>query len=175
MPYGGEGGAEQPVQRTRDVIKSVTAMTDRKTAYLILAIENQANIHYAMPVRNLVYDALQYAAQVEKAIASHGKSGGWRGVGGDKYLSKFLKEDRLMPALTLVVYFGPKVWDGPLSIHEMFQKQDEKVLALVPDYRINLLSPAAIADEDFEKFKTTLREVLSFIKYSSDADKLSQV
>ena len=58
VPYGGENGAGQPVQKTRDVIKSVVAMMGKSTAYLLLAIENQSNIHYAMPVKNMVYDAL---------------------------------------------------------------------------------------------------------------------
>ena len=118
IPYGGEKGHKQPVQRSRDLIKAVTAMTDNNNAYLLLAIENQSNIHYAMPVRNLVYDALQYAKQVEKAIASHKQSG---------------------------------------------------------DYKINLIAPAQIKDTDFEKFTTSLKEVLLFIKYSADADKLAEV
>ncbi|MCD8005236.1 MAG: Rpn family recombination-promoting nuclease/putative transposase [Oscillospiraceae bacterium] len=175
VPYGGDEGAEQPVQRTRDAIKSVTAMSDRKRAYLILAIENQSNIHYAMPVKNLMYDAIQYATQVEKAAGSHRRSGGYRGISGDEYLSGFLKSDRLMPVMTLVVYFGPKVWDGPLSLHEMFQEQDGEILSLVPDYKINLLAPAAIEDSVFDKFNSTLKEVLSFIKYSRDGDKLEEV
>ncbi len=51
VPYGGEKGIGQSVQKTRDVIKSVVAMTDKNTAYLLLAIENQPNIHYVMPVK----------------------------------------------------------------------------------------------------------------------------
>ncbi len=35
VPYGGEKGAKQPIQRIRDVIKSVTAMTDRKPTYWV--------------------------------------------------------------------------------------------------------------------------------------------
>lgn len=175
VPYGGEKGAKQPVQKTRDVIKSVTAMTDRRTAYLILAVENQSNIHYAMPVKNLVYDALQYAKQVEKAIDSHKLSSDYKGVGSDEYLSGFMKEDHLIPVITLVMYFGAKKWDGPMSIHEMFEEKDAKILAFVPNYKINLIAPANIEDNEFLKFKTSLREVLSFIKYSSDADKLEEV
>lgn len=175
VPYGGEKGEKQPVQKNRDVIKSVTAMTDRRTAYLILAIENQSNIHYAMPVKNLVYDALQYAKQVERAVASHKLSGDYRDAGSDEYLSGFMKEDRLMPVVTLVIYFGAKEWDGPMSVHEMFAEQDDRVLAFVPDYKINLIAPAAMEDREFKKFRTTLREVLSFIKYSGDEDKLQNV
>lgn len=75
VPYGGKDGVGQPVQRTRDVIKSLVAMMDRRTAYLILAVEAQSHIHNAMPVKNMVYDALQYAKQVSSAAASHKRSG----------------------------------------------------------------------------------------------------
>lgn len=174
VPYGGEKGEKQPVQKARDIIKTVTAMTDKRTAYLLLAIENQSNIHYAMPVKNLVYDALQYAKQVERAISSHKKSGDYKEAGSDEYLSGFMKEDRLMPVVTLTVYFGAKKWDGPICVHEMFGEQDERVLALVPDYKINLLAPASVEESDFDKFQTTLKEVMKFIKYSEDADKLEE-
>lgn len=172
VPYGSPEDVEQPVQRIRDVIKSVTAMTDKKTAFLVLAAENQSYVHYAMAVRNMVYDALQYAKQVEKAVASHKKAGDYKGSDSDEYLSGFMRDDRLMPVATLVIYFGPKAWDGPKSIHEMFEYDDEEMLAVVPDYKINLIAPEALSDDDFDKFNTSLKEVLTFIKYSGDADKL---
>lgn len=175
VPYSGENGAGQPVQKTRDVIKSVVAMMDKSTAYLLLAIESQSNIHYAMPVKNMVYDALQYAKQVEEAIASHRLSGDYKNAGSDEYLSGFMKEDHLLPVVTLIVYFDLKEWDGPLSIHEMFSGQDARVLALVPDYKVNLIAPASIEDEDFGKFQSSLKEVLSFIKYARDKDELKKV
>lgn len=172
VPYGGDG-AKQPVQRTRDVIKAVTAMTDNHAAYLVLAVENQSNVHYAMPVKNLVYDALQYAKQVELASQSH--SGAGDHMSGGEFLSNFNKKDRLMPVVTLVIYFGEKEWDGPMSLHEMFQERDPRILPFVPDYRINLISPAAIADADFEKFSSTLKVVLGFIKYSRNREKLTKL
>lgn len=175
VPYGGKEGARQPVQRTRDVIKSVIAMKDRRTAYLLLAVEAQSNIHNAMPVKNMVYDALQYAKQVSNAAASHKRSGDYKGTDGDEYLSGFMKQDRLLPVVTVAVYFDSKEWDGPMSVHEMFGEQDTRILALVPDYRINLITPAAIGEGDFEKFQSSLREVLSFIKYSQNADRLGEV
>ena len=175
VPYGGKDGAGQPVQRTRDVIKSLVAMMDRRTAYLILAVEAQSNTHHAMPVKNMVYDALQYAKQVSSAAASHKRSGDYKGADGDEYLSGFMKQDRLLPVVTLVVCFDAREWDGPMSIHEMFGEQDARILALVPDYKINLIAPASIKDSDFDKFQTSLKEVLSFIKYSQDADRLGEV
>jgi hypothetical protein len=83
-----------------------------------------------------------------------------------------MKQGRILPVVTLVVYFSAREWDGPMSLHEMFGEQDARVLALVPDYKINLVAPASIKDSDFEKFHTSLKEVLSFIKYSQDVDRL---
>lgn len=175
VPYGGEKGAKQPVQKTRDVIKSVIAMMDEHTAYLLLAIENQSNIHYAMPVKNMVYDALQYAKQVEEAIASHKLSGDYKDSDSNEYLSGFMKADHLLPVVTLVVYFDSKEWNGPISIHEMFAKHDARVLALVPDYKINLIAPATIEYDEFGKFRSSLKEVLLFIKYARDKNELKKV
>ncbi len=54
-------------------------------------------------------------------------------------------------------------------------KQDVRVHALMPDYKINLIAPASITDGDFDKFRTSLKEVLSFIKYSQDEDRLEEM
>lgn len=40
------------------------------------------------------------------------------------------------------------------------------------DYRINLIEPAAISAEDLDKFRSNLRAVLGFIKYSENGDAL---
>ena len=47
------------------MLKMVTAMEDDRAAYLLLGIENQSDIHYAMPIRNMLYDAIQYVNQAE--------------------------------------------------------------------------------------------------------------
>ncbi len=112
---------------------------------------------------------------MEEAIASNRLSGDYKNAGSDEYLSGFMKEDHLLPVVTLVVCFDSKEWDGPLSIHEMFSGQDARVLALVPDYKVNLIAPASIKDEDFGKFQSSLKEVLSFIKYARDKDELKKV
>ena len=64
-PYG-EDSKPVPIQKYRDVLKMVTAMEDNNATYLLLGIENQSQINNAMPVRNMMYDALQYGAQVDE-------------------------------------------------------------------------------------------------------------
>ena len=62
-----------------------------------------------------------------------------------------------------------------MTIHEMLSTQNPQILSLVQNYRIHLVSPAAIADEDFDKFRTDLGLVLQYIKYSNDKEKLNEV
>ena len=189
VPYG-EGNTEAPVQKFRDNLKYLTAMTDENAAYLILGIENQTDVHTAMPVKNMVYDALQYAAQVEKAAKSHQKAekerakirnsegkkeGSPPGPSSKEYLSGFYQDDRLVPVITLVILFSPASWDGPMSIHEMLSVKDKRILSFVPDYKINRIAPAHMDMKDMNKLKTSLREVLLYIKYSKDKEKLKQV
>ena len=53
--------------------------------------------------------------------------------------------------------------------------QDEKILSLVPDYRINLIAPGEMSEEELEHFTSNFREVMQFIKYSEDAEKLERL
>ena len=60
------------IQKYRDILKKAVLKQSDTAYYLLLGIENQSDIHYAMPVRNMLYDALMYSQQVEE-IANHNK------------------------------------------------------------------------------------------------------
>ena len=68
------------IQRYRDV-----AMRWEDRAELaILALENQERIHYAMPVRTMIYDGLSYAEQIEESWKKRKIAGDHRrGTGGE--------------------------------------------------------------------------------------------
>ncbi len=168
IPYGADG-APFPVERMRDIIKSIVSMTDGRTAYRILAIESQTRVHYAMPVRDMIYTGLNYAEQIKEATDSHKEAGDYKGASPDEYLSGFMKSDRLLPVLTVVIHFSPSRWDGPTSLYEMFDLEEEgnkELLEFIPDHRINLLDPASIEDWELDKFNSTLKGILLIIKYS---------
>ncbi len=95
-----------------------------------------------MAVRNNLYDALEYAGQVEGAARSHRKEIRRRKEQGSaeaeegkhtpsagEFLSGFWKEDRLIPSITVTIFFSSKKWDGPLSLFEMMDVSDPDVLA----------------------------------------------
>lgn len=168
LPFG-DDKTDEAVQKYRDILKSAVIKEDKDAAYVLLGIENQTDIHYAMPVRNLIYDALQYGKQVSDVSAKHRKESD-NGHNRGEYLSGFYKEDRLTPVITLVVHFGADAWDGPLSLHEMMSVDKPEIMQMVPDYRIQLIDPARMKPEDLMKFETSLREVMGYIKYSKDKE-----
>lgn len=187
LPYGADG-AVVPVQRFRDVQKLYAAMTDGKMEYVLYGAENQAEIHYAMAVKNNLYDALEYAGQVEEAARSHRKEMKRKKKQGEtsdeedrkkpnagEFLSGFWAEDRLIPSITVTIFFGSEEWDGPLSLFEMMDVSDPDVLACMDNYRVRLIAPAQMSDEEIMKFQSSLREVMLFIKYSGDKENLIRI
>lgn len=150
IPYG-KDGAIVPEQKYRDVLKVMK--TDGKKAYCIMGIENQTEIHYAMPVRNMLYDAILLANQVMEAARSYRKEEKSETeqekydeaidtletkerpieatmketeekqkekVSRGEFLSGFHKGDKLLPVITLVIYWGAEEWDAPLALSEMY-------------------------------------------------------
>ena len=179
LPFGTQDAEskqpEEAVQKYRDVLKSAIIKQDDAAAYILLGIENQTDVHYAMPVRNIIYDALQYGKQVADIAARHRASDGdAKGHSRGEYLSGFYKEDKLTPVITLVLHFGANEWDGPLSLHEMMAVQDPALLHFVQDYQIHLIDPAKLSAEDLGRFSSSLREVIGYIKYSKDKERLSE-
>ena len=69
--------------------------------------------------------------------------------------------------------FGSEPWDGPLSLHEMLDTKNPEILKYIPDYRIHLIEPSRLTEEELLKFQSSFREVMGYIKYSKDAAALS--
>ena len=170
LPYGQDGKAS-PVQKQRDLIKIVSAKSDKDCTYLLLAVELQSELHYAMPVRNMLYDAIQYTEQIETIAKAH-RSHKDRAENIGEFLSGFYKADKLLPVITLTLYLGAGQWDAPKSLHEMLTVKDESLLKYIPDYKLNLITPADINDDELGAFHTELGTVLEFIKYSKDKKRI---
>lgn len=170
LPYG-EDKAVISGEKMRDILRECVLKSTDKADYLLLGIENQSHIHYAMPVRNMVYDALNYAAQVADVGRYHRKKKDLDA--GAEYLSGFTKKDKLKPIITLVIYWGADEWDAPRSLHEMMDTTDKEILKYVGDYSLNLIAPGEITD--FNKFHSNLRYALEFISVSEEPDKLRKL
>lgn len=152
-------GKKRELQRHRDII-----MRWQEGAVLaLLACENQSKIHYAMPVRNMLYDSMSYADQIRQLWEVHREEK----MTNEEFLSKFRKEDTLCPIITLVLYYDEKKWEGSLELYDMFPKSLEEKRNLlknyVANYRINLVDVGHM--EHIENFKTDLQEIFGMLKY----------
>lgn len=152
-------------QKWRDILKNAVIKTDGNVTIVLFGVENQSEIHYAMPIKNLIYDALNYGSQINEAARMHRRNKDTDNSA--EFLSGFKKSDRLTPIVTITVYWGTREWDGPLSLHEMFdEKVDSRLLEYISDYKIVLISPNTV--KDFSKFRSELGLLLEVIKNSAD-------
>ena len=160
-------GKTRELRRYRDIV-----MQWKKGPLLaILGCENQAKIHYAMPVRNMIYDSLSYIEQMRQIWIAH-KNEENVVMTEDEFLSKFLKTDKIYPVITLVLYYGTEKWDASTDLYGMFPEEArlEALKPYVPNYRINLVEAGNI--EQVEKFRTDLQKIFGMLKYRSNKDEL---
>ena len=162
----------EAVEKYRDVKK---VFRDGSYRCLLLGVEEQDSVHYAMPVREFVYDAMAYEHQIREISRTHRREKDYKEHGKEEFLSGFYREDRILPVITLVLYFGTAPWDGPRSLKEMMRWTGEEAEKYIQDYRLNLIIPAEMEDEEIEKLQSSLREVFYFLKYAGDWKKLEKI
>ena len=120
---------------SRDTVKIRKKSTAYGVEFVILGMEGQEHIHYAMPMRVMGYD---YAAYQKQYVDNAAKYKTAKSLTEEEYLSKMKKDDRLVPVITVVVYYGEKPWDGAVSLHGMLHISEE-MKPFVNDYRMHLV------------------------------------
>ena len=140
--------------RFRDLAK-VVEVDD--AIYCLFAIEHQSVEDYTMPLRIMEYDVREYLRQVKNN----------KGI-----------QVQIKPIITIVMYWKADKWNQPLSVKDMFDKNTVKWLednglgGYIQDYRMHLFEPGAVKEEDLEKFKTELKDVIAYVKYSKSTEAL---
>ena len=61
-------------QKWRDLLKGVSVKYTESVYIVLMGIEAQTDIHYAMPVKTMIYDAMNYGDQVNEAKKHHQKN-----------------------------------------------------------------------------------------------------
>ena len=126
-------GYLETLSRTRDVIKK----TDGVNTYVIFGLESQLEVHYAMPLRNMLYDGLTYLKQV--MLLQKQNRGEKKKKSTAEFLSGLKRDDRIHPVITIVLYYGEEEWDGPMSIKDMMIPMEPEVEALFVDYKMHVV------------------------------------
>ncbi|WP_455760715.1 Rpn family recombination-promoting nuclease/putative transposase [Eshraghiella crossota] len=152
-------------QRVEDENGNVTADTRLRDSakvvevddaiYCLFAIEHQSVEDYTMPLRIMEYDVREYLRQVKSN----------KGV-----------QIQIKPIITIVMYWKADKWNQPVSVKDMFDKntvrwlEDNGLGGYIQDYRMHLFEPGAVKKEDLDKFKTELKDVIAYVKYSKSTE-----
>ena len=140
--------------RFRDLAKIVEV---DDAIYCLFAIEHQSVEDYTMPLRIMEYDVREYLRQVKSN----------KGV-----------QVRIKPIITIVMYWKADKWNQPVSVKDMFDKNTVRWLeynglgGYIQDYKMHLFEPCAAKEEKLEKFKTELKDVIAYVKYSKSTEAL---
>lgn len=164
---------ENPVSYRRNTKENLAKVMIRDSSHTIrlglqvtvLSLEHQSHVHYAMPLRVLNGDGSCYDGQWRSIQKIHKKAGNLQGA---EFLSGMGREDRLLPSLTLVLYYGMEPWDGPRRLKDLLQLEycPEELEQRIADYPMQLLEVAFYPHTD--KFRTDLRYVFGFLQRSRD-------
>lgn len=167
--FDDKNGKKKVVHKYRDVVMR----WKNKMNLAVLACENQEKVHYAMPVRTMLYDSLSYVEQINQLWKQHKEDKSY--VSDEEFLSHFKKEDKLRPVITLVLYYGEKKWDGSRDLHHMLHIADdpgeaEILRKLIPNYYINLIDVSRIGNS--KVFRTDLQLIFGMLQYKNKKQEL---
>ena len=110
--------SSKTIEAFRDNIKIQKVSSANGIQFVLLGLEHQEHIHYAMPMRVMGYDYSSYKKQYDNHAKNYKTS---QGMDEDEYLSRMRRTDKLMPVVTILIYYGEKPWDGALSLHGMLE------------------------------------------------------
>lgn len=160
-------GKSRPVHKYRDLMRRVAFGTD----FVLIGLENQDRIHYAMPVRIMVEDALNYDQQLRRLQREHRRQ---KDLRGDEFVSGCSADDRLRPVVSIVLYYGIKPWEASEDLYELLEQErlPEPLRALINHYRIHVLDIGRYAD--LGHFCSDLHEVFGFLQNAGNKDRERQ-
>ena len=152
----------------RDVVRKVAFGVN----FAMIGIENQEMVNYALPLSVMKYDAGEYEKQRREISRNIRQSDS--GVKDGEYMYGFLKESRLQPVITFVLYSGEE-WDGGRSLKDIVDFTDipDELKDMVQNYKVNLIEVRKW--EDTSVFKTDIRQVFDFIRCSKDKNQIKKL
>lgn len=141
-------------QRHRDL----RMQYDDQILQIVLGCEDQSSVDYAMSIRTMLYDALAYTKQQNDLELKQNKEGKF-------YRGKMTKNQKVLPVLSVVFYYGEQEWNAGKSLHDLIKWPENIDLKdIIPDYKM----------KDIDNFTTDLQYILYLLKYKQEEGRLEQ-
>ena len=120
--------------------------------YIVIGIEAQNRVDYAMPVRCMEYDVTEYKRQLKEL-----KNNRKEKLPGEEFFSGMAKDEKLNPVTTIVFYHGENPYDGCTNLHDMLELKEENKTCqrivykrFIADYHVNLVKAGDLDEGNFE-------------------------
>ncbi len=153
------------------------------TVLAVFAVENQTKVDYRMVARAILAEGMAYEKQwkkLKRKLEGERREASGAGkekaaVTPDEFISGMRKEDKFIPVITIVVYYGKeKPWDGARELYELLDVEgdEEKILPFITNYRLNLFDYHDY--DDFGQFHSELQAVFEFLRFSGEKEKMKK-
>ncbi len=128
----------------------------------IISLENQSDVCNIMPVRDLGYLYSGYQNQIDMKKQENERK-------GKRFFARVLgKDQKLLPIVSLVLYYGTEDWDGPISIMDMLELSEEwkkRLAPLIADHQIRLIHLARQDKKTRKAYQSDFRHVVDYLHY----------
>ncbi len=163
-------GDKKPPKR-RERRKDLAMRYKDGAIYRIFLGEAQNDIYYALPLRNLEYQAAVYRKQYEKKKAEHEKAEDYESFA--EKVSGLKKGEKLVPVHILWIYHGEDAWDGPRSFKDLldFGNSEEEAERFSLEPKLICINEM----EDFHLFRTELRDLMELLKLRDNRSEIKRV
>lgn len=141
------------------------------TEIAIMTVENQAGICNTMPVRSMGYEYAGYMEQIRRIKEENRKK-------GKNYFTKeIVDSQKLVPVISLVLYYGEEEWEYPLSLMDLFELSEEDRKRFGPhiqNHSIHLVPLRKQDEETQKKYCSDFRYVVQYLSGRDDKEKMVQ-
>lgn len=158
-----------------EYVRDNAKLWNYKGMQYILSLEPEESPHFALPVKYMNYESIQYDRQYKEIQKIHRKKSD---LTQSEYISGFSEKDCLMSVITIGVYLGKEKWSGHTTLGKMAGLKKapaeirDRLLPLSNDFHVNLFDIHTMGTSNV--FKTDLREVFGFLKCQNDKKALKQ-
>ena len=139
-----------------------------KTDIAVFCMENQSGTCNTMPVRDMGYLYSGYNEQIQRIRVDNAGKGLY-------YFGRELGDDqKLVPVISLILYYGIEDWTGPVSLMDILEIPEEwrdKLEPLIADHSIRVIHLAAQDEETRKKYRSDFRHVVDYLAYVRAKDK----
>lgn len=143
---------------------------DDDAYYLMLGIDDQDDVDNTMPLRGMGMDYAAYEKQVRQIMAEN------KSAEKDAGARKIFRHQKLIPVVTLILYFGNSNWYDPKSLNDMLKMPDEQkypgISKYIHDYGMNLVVLKNLTEEEEGRFQSDFKYLVKYLRNCKNPEKV---